>query len=66
MVVVVVVLVAVLLLLLLPLLLLFFRRKRKNRSVRVTTPPNGAQTIYNVTWRQSTGNDQYTLTWWTL
>ena len=57
MVVVVVVLVAVLLLLLLPLLLLFFRRKRKNRSVRVTTPPNGAQTMYNVTCPQGTGND---------
>ena len=57
MVVVAVVLVAVLLLLLLPLLLLFFRKKMKNRSVRVTTPPNGAQTMYNVTWRQGTGND---------
>ena len=50
-------LVAVLLLLLLQLLLLFFRRKRKNRSVRVTTPPNGAQTMYNVTCPQGTGND---------
>ena len=57
MVVVVVVLVAVLLLLLLPLLLLFFKRKRKNRSVRVTTPPNGAPTMYNVTCPQGTGND---------
>ena len=34
-----------------------FRRKRKKRSVRVTTPPNGAQTMYNVTGPQGTGND---------
>ena len=56
MVVVVVVLVAVLLLLLLPLLLVF-QNNSKNRTVRVTTPPNGAQTMYNVTCPQGTGND---------
>ena len=67
MVVVVVVLVAVLLLLLLP-LLFFFRRKRRNRSVRVTTPPNGAQTMYNVTCPQGTGNDGHLAAghWWTI
>ena len=34
-----------------------FRRKREKKNVRVTTPPNGAQTMYNVTCPQGTGND---------